>query len=100
MSNERKPVAVTVAEGGVLVKHTHDVDLAARLARLALAADYYDDCAAVYLHKPDLGRSRAIWCRIGGILPGSLGEAEGWAWQYHYADGPGRGAFRAVEFVR
>ncbi len=100
MSRKREPVAVTVAEGGVLVKHTDDVALASRLARLALAADYYDDCEAVYLHKPDLGCARVIWCRIGGVLPGSLGEGEGWSWQYHYADGPGRGAFRAVEFIR
>jgi hypothetical protein len=89
----REPEAVLV-EGGVLVKHTHDVEVAERLARAAVAQQNDVPEAEVTLTPP-----LVIWCWIGGVLPGSIGEAEGWGWQYHHADGPRRGVFRAVEFA-
>ena len=99
MTKKRKPEALMTADGAWLVKHTHDIDLAAQLVRAAIVEGYYADCGAVYLRKPDAGQGRAIWCWIGGPLPGSLAQAEGWAWQYHYADAPRRGVFPAVEFA-
>lgn len=99
MSTPRKPVAEPLAEGGVLVKHTHDVHVAADLAGALVAWQYYEEFGEVYLRKVRWQRARPIWCRILGILPGSLGAAEGWAWEYCTTNGPGRGAFRAVEFL-
>ncbi len=96
MSRQRQPDAVTLADcGGVLVKHTEDVDLAARLAREAIVDDRggLESDEEVWLAEP-----RVIWCRILGRLPGSLAEAEGWGWEYRTSAGPGRGVFRAVEF--
>lgn len=101
-NRKREPVAVTLAEGGVLVKHTDDVDLADRLARELLITD--QDIDRDELTEQEyaglLPTGRPIWCRILGRLPGSLAEAEGWAWEYRHVSGPGRGVFQAVEYVR
>lgn len=95
MTRKREPEALPLTEGGWLVKHTHDLDLAARLVRAGLVKEEgltEDEAAAVKLDP------RPIWCRILGALPGSCAEAEGWGWEYRHASGPARGAFRAVEF--
>jgi hypothetical protein len=92
MTRKREPVAVVLTDGGVLVKHTHDIKLATRLADEALAAEYGRPCTVV--------GGRAIWCRITHCLPNSWGAGEGWRWAYHYATGPGRGVFPAVEYLR
>lgn len=90
---KREPEPVALAEGGVLVKHCDDVALAERLAR-SFAARENDVCPGDIHHK----RGRRMSVRIMGALPGSLAEAEGWAWEYRETS-PGRGAFRAVEFL-
>lgn len=98
---KREPVAEFITECGVLVKHTHDVDFASRLARqLIAAADEYtefsqgeDDPAKIVLPSP-----RCAWVRVIHCLPNSYGEAEGWKWTVHPAKEGERGAFKAVEF--
>jgi hypothetical protein len=90
---KRDPEAVLIADGGVLVKHTHDLELATRLARTALTSEA---AAEDEVHVPV---GRAIWCRIMGCLPNSYGAWEGWAWHYDHAPGPARGVFPAVEFL-
>jgi hypothetical protein len=98
---KREPVAVMLAEGEVLVKHTHDVEMAERLARAALAEENLsaDERTPEALAGFRLGKPIVGWFRIVNCLPGSYGEGEGWAWALHKASGPGRGAFPAVEFL-
>lgn len=89
MTRKRKPEAIELSDGALcLVKHTHDLELATNLAaeKLGLHANVLE------------GRGRAVWCRILGPIPGSLAEAEGWAWEYRTYPGPSRGVFPAVEF--
>jgi hypothetical protein len=84
---EREPEALALYDGAIaLVKHTHDVEEAERLAAHMLG-----------LRAEELkGRGRAVWCRILGPLPGSLAEAEGWAWEYRTYREPSRGVFKAA----
>jgi hypothetical protein len=87
---KREP-EVKELDGGFLVKHCDDAELAAALVRKWAGENDV---------RIDPREGKVIWCRILGRLPGSLAEAEGWAWEYRYAEGPGRGVFRAVEFVQ
>lgn len=98
---KREPVAVMLAEGEVLVKHTHDLELAEQLARAALAEENLmpDECTPEALAAFRLGKPVVGYFRIVNCLPGSYGEGEGWSWELHKARGPGRGAFPAVEFM-
>ncbi|GAA0897833.1 hypothetical protein [Pseudonocardia zijingensis] len=98
---KRQPEAMYLDGGSVLVKHTHDVELADRLAREAIvehelfgeATD--EERAEICLPDP-LQR----WVRIINALPGSYAEAEGWGWECR-RDQPGRrGVFPAVEYLR
>ena len=97
MGRKREPEAIYLAEGGVLVKHTHDVEQAEQLARKAIAEEnglLPEEAAAV-----KVGTARAMWARIIPCLPNSYGAAEGWAWEYRPAQEGAPGAFRAVEFA-
>lgn len=98
---QRDPEALMLAEDGVLVKHTHDVELADRLAREALAGWNLaeDERTPDRVAAMPLGRRVVGWFRIAPCLPHSYGAGEGWAWQLHPAPGPGRGAFPGVEYV-
>lgn len=94
-------MAVLMAEGEVLVKHTHDLELAEQLARTLLAEENLesDERTPEALAAFRLGTSIVGHFRVVPCLPGSYGEGEGWAWELHRARGPGRGAFPAVEFL-
>lgn len=97
----RAPEVVMLAEGEVLVKHTHDLELAERLARALLAEENLppDERTPEALTAFRLGKSIVGHFRVVPCLPGSYGESEGWSWELHKAPGPGRGAFPAVEFL-
>jgi hypothetical protein len=94
MSRKKTPVALCLEDGIVLVKHTHDVDLATKLAKQAYAEGSDWSPGDILLSKPNV-----IWCRIINALPGSHAEDEGWSWSYAAAPGPNRGVFPAVEFL-
>lgn len=98
---KREPEVVLLVEGEVLVKFTHDLEVAERLARAELVEQRLlpdertpEAIAALQVGKPLVG-----WFRIVNCLPGSYGESEGWSWALIQARGPGRGVFPAVEFV-
>lgn len=111
----KEPVAEIGDEDYWIVRHTHDVDVAAELMRARLFEEHLengcprqstadvlarivhtcgDECRAAI----DVGEPHQVWMRVAPCLPDSYGAAEGWAFQYHQADGPGRGAFPAVVF--
>lgn len=94
MSRKKTPAACLLDEGAALVKHTHDIDLATTLVKQAVAEDGDWTADEIVPTNP-----RVIWCRIINTLPGSWAEAEGYAWTYAAAPGPGRGVFPAVEFL-
>lgn len=97
---KRDPQAVLISGGeAVLVKHCDDVEVARPIAAALLwheageGPDYNPD-------EFDPGRGSVIWCRIFGALPNSWAAVDGYRWSYDRADGPARGVFRAVEFLR
>lgn len=90
----REPVAELGAEDYRVVKHTHDVALAERLMREAVAKD-----RGLELHEVGTpGRPVAVWLRVQPCLPNSYGAGEGWSYAFHPTAAGARGAFRAVEF--
>lgn len=111
MSRKREPVAVLGAEDYRIVKYTHDVELATRLMRDRLVAEYgcprygapegckdFAPGPTKCPHDVSVGRPRQTYVRIQGALPGSYAESEGWSYAYHEYVDPGRGAFPAVVF--
>ena len=111
MSRKREPVAELGAEDYRIVKHTHDVELAARLMRAELLkadgcpGDIRDggghcddwrnpDCP----HPLNLGKPVQVWVRIVPALPNSYAAAEGMDYTFNPAEPGSPGAFRAVEF--
>lgn len=110
MSRKREPVAEIGAEDYRIVKHTHDVEQAAKLIRAALLAEhgcpgdgnFTDFCADDHdphcPHRVTTGTPRQVYVRIQGALPNSYAAAEGWSYAYHEVSGPARGAFPAVVF--
>lgn len=101
MSRKRAPEAVYLAEGSVLVKHTHDLELADRLAREAIVeAELFGEATEEERGAILLGTPRPGWVRIIHCLPNSWGADEGWSWTYE-RDRQGKpGVFPAVEFLR
>lgn len=114
-ARKREPFAETVDEDYRIVRHTHDVDLAAELMRDEILKGYAEygcpeeswaDIEAGHIHTCtsacrdaiQLGVAEQKWVRIVPCLPGSYGATEGWTFQYQHADKPGRGAFPAVVF--
>ena len=94
---KRQPAVHEVLEGGWLVRHTHDVELATAMLRHHLVR-HERWPAHLARERIDPQRARLQWYRITPCLPGSYGYDEGWAYQYTVA-GPGqRGAFPAVEW--
>lgn len=111
MTRKREPVAELGYEDFRIVRHTHDVELADRLMRDKILAEEgcqqqymaamagtphtcSDECRALVV----VGKPVQVWARVAPCLPGSYGDSDGWAYTFHYANGPGPGAFRAVEF--
>lgn len=109
MTRKREPVAELAAEDYRIVRHTHNIDLAADLMRAALFAEdgcpdriqitcdkhaSDDDCLAAI----DPGKPVQRYVRIQGALPNSYAAAEGWKYQFIEHDEPGRGRFPAVIF--
>jgi hypothetical protein len=98
---KRKPEAVYLAEGSVLVKHTHDLELADRLARdVIVEAELFGEATDEERAEIRLGDPLQRWVRIIHCLPSSYGAEEGWSWTYE-RDRQGKpGVFRAVEYLR
>lgn len=108
MTRKREPVAEVGAEDYRIVRHTHDVELARALMRAKLLEE--NGCPGDSMsfcqpgeeercsHPFALGQPRQVFMRRVYCLPNSYGAWEGWGFQYHDADGPGRGAFPAVVF--
>jgi hypothetical protein len=92
MPRRREPSVVEIDECGLLVKHTHDVELATKLARewVERSEDYGD--------LP--GPARCVWVRIITALPSSWAAGEGYAWRIEPGEPGERGVFRAVQFYR
>lgn len=87
----REPSADLIADGPVLVRDTHDLDLARRLAAEELAREYGES-----VDPDDLGPATAIWARVFSWCP--CGDEH--AWHHDRAPESARGAFRAVEVER
>jgi len=109
MSRRNDPVAEIGDEDYLVVRHTHDVALAAQLMRAKLLAEdgcpqwhtpeEQHTCTDACLPAAALGRPAKVHLRIVPCLPHSAGAAAGWAFEYQPAD-PGPGAFPAVVFNR
>lgn len=93
MSKKREPEAVIGYDDYMIVKFTHDVELARELMRTAIK-DMYNlgDDDPIRLDDP-----YKCWVRIVPCLPSSYGYGE-YRFEYQHAKGPGRGAFPAVIF--
>jgi hypothetical protein len=119
MSRKPEPVAEIGADDYLIVRHTHDVQLATKLMRAKLAASW-DGCPAwessvttkgvdyVRLSHPctekclesiNPGTPRQAWIRVIPCLDNSFGAAEGWEFEYRDAEPHSRGAFPAVVFT-
>jgi hypothetical protein len=108
MSRKREPIAEIGCEDYRIVRHTHDVRLAAGLMRAKLLDE--DGCPEmdcdwgvwgkrkVCLHKRDLGGGEPLWVRIVPALPNSYAAAEGWKFTYQHTAPHAIGAFPAVVF--
>jgi hypothetical protein len=118
MTHKREPVAEIGAEDYLIVKHTHNVDLARRLMAAALIDEngcpawdgwpaqqqqhnHSDKCLdfAVQYWASRLAKPLQRYVRHVPALPNSYAAAEGWAGTYHEHDQPARGAFPAVVFL-
>lgn len=97
IATKRTPEVHYVMDDGWLVRHTHDVDLAANMVRHHLVRNerWTADAARTSI---TTDRAKVRWYRVTPCLPGSYGDSEGWAYQYTVAEPGGRGAFRAVEW--
>jgi hypothetical protein len=100
MTHKREPVAEIGAEDYLIVRHTHDVDLATRLMRAKLIEEYVREMGALADddYAPDPGKGRPEWIRIVPALPNSYAAAEGWEFTYATAKPHSSGAFPAVVF--
>lgn len=90
----RKPTARLYSDGGGVVTGTHDVELARTLI-LAEDDEHFGDIDNPNRFPADravITRGRIVHC-----LPGSYGDGQGWAWQFH--PGEGRGSTPAVEWA-
>lgn len=109
MSRRNDPVAEIGHEDYLVVRHTHDVTLAAQLMRAKLLAEdgcpqwhapeERHTCTGACLPDAALGRAAQVHLRVVPCLPHSYGAAEGWEFEYQRAE-PGPGAFPAVVFTR
>jgi hypothetical protein len=100
VTRKRDPEAVLISDGDiVLVKHCDNIDVARPIAA-ALLRHEEGEGPEHNLAEFDPGPGTVIWCRIFGALPNSWAAADGYRWHYDRAAGPGRGVFRAVEFLR
>jgi hypothetical protein len=99
VSRKRVPVAELGEDDYRIVRHTHDVEEASSLMRALLGDCTERGCTDTCPPCPPvkLGTPRRVHVRILSRLPGSLAEAEGWAFEYRECQ-PGRGAFPAVVF--
>jgi hypothetical protein len=116
VTRKRTPEAVIGAEEYLIVKHTHDIDLARRLMEAALVKAYGcpvrdnwpvqqkhacdDECAVAAMKHwaLRLAGPKPIHVRVQGALPNSYAADEGWSYTFVEVDKPGRGAFKAVVF--
>ena len=116
MTRKREPVAEIGTEDYLIVKHTHDVELARQLMAAALidengcpawddwpARQHHtctDECTAVAMKhwEQRLAKPQQVWVRVQGALPNSYAAAEGWSYCYWPSEQGRRGAFKAVEF--
>jgi hypothetical protein len=106
VSRKREPVAELGAEDYLIVKHTHDVDVARRLMTRELVEknefpgdpEGFTQARREYVAKR-LSRPKQTYVRVQGALPNSFAAAEGWRYAYHEYDQPGPGAFPAVVFL-
>lgn len=90
----RAPKAVIGADDYLIVRHTHDVELARELMAAALQEE---GLPATGIARR-LTRPQCRYVRIVPALPNSYAAAEGWPYAYMEQDHPGRGAFPAVIF--
>jgi hypothetical protein len=114
MSRKREPVAEIGEDDYRIVRHTHDIELASHLMRAKISEDECprytmedlqarrahvctQECEDAIQSSVDPGKAKQVYVRILGAIPGSLAEAEGWAFQYYECE-RGRGAFPAVVF--
>lgn len=97
---KRLPLAEVGDDGYLLVRHTHDVELARALMRSALSDSYWEpnEAAGKAALEQRLIAPFQIWVRIVNALPNSFAAAEGWPYQYVEQKSPSRGAFPAVVF--
>ena len=112
MTRKREPVAEVGAEDYLIVKHTHDVDLARRLMAAALIDENgcpaWDDWPARQQHtctdectdtavkhwERRLSQPEQVWVQVRGALPNSYAAAEGWKYCYWPSKQGRRGAFK------
>ena len=110
MSRKREPYADVCEDGYRIVRHTHDVELAREMLRVAELKAYgcpggsdFAFCENVSDPGPNCphltirSAGRPIYTRITRVLPNSPLSDE-YAYLYKECAGPGRGAFKAVEF--
>ena len=92
-----EPEAVIFDDGYLVVKHTHDVELAALLmSQLMVRQGWYEYARAAQeyrLHSP-----KQVYLRVRAALPGSEAAAMGWKLVVDEVDEPARGVFQAVVF--
>lgn len=99
MSRRREPVAEIGADDFLIVCHTHDIEQARTLMLAKLTEEHVRDMGALAddEYEPHVEGGRQVYMRKVARLPGSLAEAEGWAFEYRECK-PGPGAFPAVVF--
>lgn len=96
-------------EDGMFCAEIHDM-----LGGVARTGKYWHEASQTRVEglvDPDAVGAFADWChgklrdarsgyyRKVNCLESSYGAGEGWRWALHEAPGPGRGAFKAVEFL-
>jgi hypothetical protein len=101
-----EPVAEIGADDYLIVKHTHDVEVARTLMTRELVDknEFPGDAESLTLARREyfakrLSRPKQRYVRIVPALDNSFAASEGWTYAYHECDEPGRGAFPAVVFL-
>lgn len=94
MSRSRPPVPRLYTDGGGVVTRCTDPEEARRLLLAEYRAEIDDEADedSFPLDRAIVTRGRIVNC-----LPGSYGDGEGWAWQFH--PGTGRGSTPAIEWA-